>query len=468
MSQRNETLPLVLALFVTAGVVGSGLWWYRNTIPTPKPPTSGESTVTSNSKSAQLSLGDKLLIADKITPEKQAAIEALKQGNYNQAVAQLEATLQASRNDPEALIYLNNARIGNNKAYTIATSVPIGVEINAAEEMLRGVAQAQNEVNLAGGINGVPLQVIIANDNNDPQTAKQVAEKFASNKDILGVVGHFGSNVTLAGAQVYQNQGLVAISPTSTSVSLSKAGNYIFRTVTSDNFAGKALSNYMLKQLKQQKAAVFFNSQSNYSESLKDVFTTDLFASGGEVVAEFDFAQEDFQATKAMKQVMAQEAQVLMLAPNSATLDQALDVIQVNDGRLPMLGGDSAYKPKTLEIGRGDVQGMVLAVPWHFLGNPNAQFPRTARQLWGGDVNWRTAMAYDATQALIAALQTSPNPSRQSIQQALSQTGFTTQGAAGTIRFLPSGDRNQPVQLVTIEPDLNNSTNFDYKFVPVP
>jgi hypothetical protein len=40
--------------------------------------------------------------------------------------------------------------------------------------------------------------------------------------------------------------------------------------------------------------------------------------------------------------------------------------------------------------------GMVLAVPWHILGDPNSPFPKAASQLWGGEVSWRTALAYDA------------------------------------------------------------------------
>lgn len=67
-----------------------------------------------------------------------------------------------NRNDPEARIFLNNARIGKQKSYTIATSVPIGTDPNESLEILRGVAQAQNEINASGGIKGVPLKVAIA------------------------------------------------------------------------------------------------------------------------------------------------------------------------------------------------------------------------------------------------------------------------------------------------------------------
>jgi len=470
MSQKNETVVLLLSLLVTVALVATGLWWFTNRGGINLGGLTGSDNPTSTQRApnqpveARISLGDKLLFSSGETPEKQAAVKAIASGNYEAAVSELEALLKSDRNDPEALIYLNNARIGNRKSYAIAASIPIGTAQNPSEEVLRGVAQAQNEVNQAGGIGGVPLKVIIANDDNDPNVAQQVAEALVENQQVLGVVGNFDSDVTLAAGKVYEKGQLVQISPTSTSVQLSNAGDYIFRTVPSDRFAGNALSRHMLTQLKKQKAAVFFNSKSNYSQSLKNEFSTTLLGDGGEVVAEFDFSSPNFDVASSVQEAIGQGAEVLMLAPNTAALDQALQVVQVNEKRLQLLGGDSAYNPKTLEVGRSNAVGMVLAVPWHILGNPEAEFPKAANQLWGREVNWRTAMAYDATIALIAGI--GRNPSRTGVQQALATSDFSATGAAGAIRFLPSGDRNQTVQLVTIKP--GSRTSFGYEFIPVP
>ncbi len=88
---------------------------------------------------------------------------------------------------------------------------------------------------------------------------------------------------------------------------------------------------------------------------------------------------------------------MLMLAVNTGTLDKALQVVQVNRQRLSLLGGDDVYTPKTLEVVGELAENMVLAIPWHILSDPDAEFVQVARKLWGGEVNWRTAMAYDAT-----------------------------------------------------------------------
>ncbi|MEG4318935.1 MULTISPECIES: ABC transporter substrate-binding protein [unclassified Microcoleus] len=474
MSQKNETAVLVLSLLITIGLAGAGMWWLTSRggiIPggsSPQNQTFSKSPTGNSSQSEQqiqqrLSAGKKLLISEKASTKKQAAVEAIASGNYNAAISDLQASLKTNRNDPEALIYLNNARIGNQKSYTIAAAVPIGADINAAQEILRGVAQAQNEINQNGGISGTPLKVLIANDDNNPEIASQIASAIANNSEILGVIGHFGSDTTLAASKIYQQNQLVAISPTSTSVQLSGVGSNIFRTVPSDRFAANALSRYMLTKLQKQKVAVFFNSASSYSKSLKDEFTTAVYGDGGQIVSEFDLGKGNFNAAESVKSAIAQGAEVMMLASNSATIDQALQVVQVNAKRLPLLAGDGAYSAKTLQIGGAGAVDMVLAVPWHILADPQSNFPQTSKQLWDAEVSWRTALAYDAAIALIVGL--GRNPTRTGIQQALSASDFSPTGASGEIRFLPSGDRNRAVQLVIVKP--GNRTSYGYEFVPI-
>ena len=463
MSQKNEIVPLVLSIIITLAVLAIGGWWVQKV----SGDRSGDEKRVENSSSTsieeRISFGEKTLIPAQGSPEKRAGIEAIASGNFQSAVSNLEVALKAKKNDPEALIFLNNARIGNQQNYTIAVIVPIGSELNGSLEILRGVAQAQNEINQAGGIKGIPLKVAIANDDDKPETARKIATALVKKTELLAVVGPFSSDVSLEAGTVFKSGQLVAISPTSTSIKLSNFSPYFFRTVPSDYVAARALANYMVTKLQQQNAAVFFNSQSAYSQSLKAEFVTAVSLGGGQVESEVDLSSSDFSAAQSVEQARKQGAQVLMLAANTATLDKALQVVQVNGKQLNLLAGDDVYTKKTLEVGREAGVGMVVAVPWH-IGNSKSDFPRTSKQLWNADVNWRTALSYDATRALIAALQR--NPTRTGVQQALASSEFSTTGASGVIRFLPSGDRNATVQLVKIVPGNRSRTGYD--FAPVP
>ncbi|NJN75007.1 MAG: ABC transporter substrate-binding protein [Synechococcaceae cyanobacterium RL_1_2] len=475
MNQKKDTLILLISLMLTLGILGLGAWWLwgrngqfgfngggSNEKGTPTGEIDPHQPVDS-----LISGGDRLLVGTKVSREKTQAVAALMTGDYDTAVINLEAALSQNPNDPEGLIYLNNARIGAKKAYAIAVAVPIGNDLDGSQEILRGIAQAQEEINnQQGGINNIPLKVFIANDNNDSVLAQKLAKAFAKQPEILGVVGHWASDVSLATGEIYEAEKLVAISPISTSVKISSLGDYIFRTVPSDRFAGSALSRYQVQTLRKKATGIFYNSQSNYSRSLKDEFTTALFGDGGNVVGEYDLGDPNFNAANAINEAIAGGAEVLMLATNTGTLDQTLQVIQVNDGKLNLLAGDDAYAPKILQIGGRDAIGLVVAIPWHVLAHQDELFTQTSRQLWGGDVSWRTAMAYDAAKSLIMAISMNPNPDRATVQASLANPGFRAQGASGDVRFLPSGDRHQAVQLVEVQPGTRSGFGFD--FVPVP
>jgi branched-chain amino acid transport system substrate-binding protein len=80
--------------------------------------------------------------------------------------------------------------------------------------------------------------------------------------------------------------------------------------------------------------------------------------------------------------------------------------------------------------------------------------------MWGGDVNWRTAMAYDATNAIIQGLKQAKT--RQGLQAALADSRFAVNGATGQFGF-EHGDRQGEILLVKIKQaksDRGNSYQF--------
>jgi branched-chain amino acid transport system substrate-binding protein len=103
----------------------------------------------------RISLGDKLFITDQNRPEKKAGVQAFKEQNYELALFNFEASLRKEPNQPETLIYKNNTQAQTKNPLKIAVVVPITSNLDFAQEMLRGVAMAQNKINKAGGIKNV-------------------------------------------------------------------------------------------------------------------------------------------------------------------------------------------------------------------------------------------------------------------------------------------------------------------------
>lgn len=420
-----------------------------------------------------LSCGEEILVSGSATQIKQEGVKAFATGDYAKAITLLEQAWQ-ERRDPETLIYLNNARVINRSAYSIAIAVPIQNNRDSALEILRGVAQAQNEVNQGTKINGIGLKVLIADDASKPIQAQKIAEDLAGKRDILAVIGHLSSEVTLAAVPIYTQQQLVLISPGSTSVKLTawgmKPDRFFFRTVPSDRFAGQALATYLHNQLEQQTATILYNPANNFSKSIREQFSISFAASGGQVVKEFDLSKPEFNPANSIDQAQKQGSTALVLLPDDQTstdaFPNALKIINANQGRYWMVGGDTLYSPKVLQtVGQAAANRLVVAIPWHRWDSRNREFPQTTQQLWGGGVSWRTALAYDATRALITALEKKQNPNRRDVQQALSAPNFQAFGATGKISF-NGGDRTESaIALVKVVP--SNCSTERYAFVPV-
>jgi len=219
----------------------------------------------------------------------------------------------------------------------------------------------------------------------------------------------------------------------------------------------------MIEEKQQSKVAIFYNSQSEHSKSLKFEFSSAVSLAGGTVTNIFDLSEPNFSAAKSFQQASNGGAEALMFSTDPQKLDKALQVIQVNRKRLSLLGGDDIYTAKTLQIGGEAAEGMVIEIPWHIKSSPGSDFAKTSKQLWGAEVSWRTAMAYDAAQAIITAMANSSQVTRTSIQKSLADNNFAAPGANEKVRFSPSGDRLSNIQLVEIRA---NNNQFEYEFVP--
>jgi branched-chain amino acid transport system substrate-binding protein len=457
-------LPKInLLQYVVVGMIGIMIGYVFR-----QPPIANSCDKETYSSNDRISLGEKILLTQDKNPDKEAGVKAFLDGDCKTAIEKFESYRKAKPTDPEALIYLNNAKARENRnRLKIAVSVPIGTDPNVAKEMLRGVAQAQDEVNNNNsGINGKALEVAIANDDNDPFTARNIAKAFVTDKNVLAVVGHHSSDVTKEAGKEYNSGELVAISPTSTSIQISNFSRYVFRTVPNDKLAAEKLAEYMVTNLQNKKAAVFYDFGSAYSESLKEEFAKAVKDKYGEVLETFDLSKLNFNANTAVKKAISQNIEVLMLIPNSITMDKVQEVVKEvknNQKQLSLLGGDVLYSPKILGIWGKQFEGMVVTIPWNIDSNPKSNFVKNSKTLWKAPVSWQTATSYDATQAIIGALKI--NNTRNGIQKTLHSSSFSVNGATGKIQFSESGDRiNNNIFLVKVQ---QKPGTKEYEFVTI-
>ncbi len=453
--------------------------------PPPSSPVLPETTKACNTiLKDNLSCGEEILLSD-FTParsDKQKGAEAFAAGDYTEAVNWFEKSWQKER-DPETLIYLNNARINAQKnsgkpIYTIAVATPLeglpdGTS-RSGKHVLRGVAQAQNRA-IKEGLN---LRILIGDDTNEKEQAQKIANALVNKSEILGVVGHYSSDITISTLPIYQQNQLVLISSSSAASQLSLEGTrqdrVFFRTGPTTKIMAQTLVNYLIKEVPQKNIAIFYNHQNKFGQSMREDFNNSLSANHGKIVydsasEEVDLASSKFNPQLALKEAQKHGAKVLAIFPDGNitryAFQNGLDLIRENKGNLWVVGVSSLYDHKTLEqVGKYTLNRFVLFGRWHPLSSSNNQFSKEAQSYWQEDVNWQTATAYDATLALIAPLKKQATPSRSGVQKVLAAPNFQTAGATGKVSFNGS-DRKET--LATILKVVPNCSKSSYIFVPV-
>jgi branched-chain amino acid transport system substrate-binding protein len=392
-----------------------------------------------------ISLGEEILSKNN-TPEKQAGAKAFEDKNYPQAVANFEASLQKNPNDPEARIYLNNAKAANSKLIIkIAVSVPFGVNQPIAEEILRGVAEVQKEINGDYGINGKPLQVIIANDNNEAKLAETIAEKFVKDTTIFAVVGHNASNASVAAAPIYKDGKLVMISPTSFANQL-RESSYVFRMVPQITFFAAQLSKGLGKAIPNPKVAICVDNVSPDQESFKNEFKYVVSAYRGQHIdLHCNLADPSFNSITVVEEIRKNNVNSLMVAPYVNNLPKAMEFFKaVRENQLPieLFGSPTLYNDKTIEWGGEALEGLILSVPYY----PNEKEKDSFQKVWKTELNtWRSSMAKDTTKAITTGLQQllqQKHPTRQELDNILRNPNFKVKGVTGEFKFNSStGER---------------------------
>ena len=395
---------------------------------------------------SRISLGEEIL-SKTSTPEKQAGAKAFGDKNYSEAVANFKTSLQKNPNDPEARIYLNNAKAANSKQIIkIGVSVPFGGNQTIAEEILRGVAEIQEEINRDDGINGKPLQVVIANDNNDSISAQEVARKFVKDPAIFAVVGHNSSNASVAAAPIYKDGKLVMVSPTSYGNEL-REDAYVFRMVPQITFFAAQTSKAVGKAIPNPKVAVCVDiAVSPDQEAFKKAFQDVILAYKGQLIdIPCNLADPNFNPSSVVEAIRKYKPNSLMVAPFVNNLPKGIEIfktVQENQLKMKLFGSPTLYTGQTINLGGETVEGLTFSVPYY----PDSTEKNSFSRQWKTGLNtWRSPMAKDATKAITTGLQQllkQQQPTRQALDNILRNPNFKINGVTGEFKFnKDSGER---------------------------
>ncbi len=264
-------------------------------------------------------------------------------------------------------------------AGTAAAQIKMGVEgpitgPNAAfgAQLKNGAEQAVADINAKGGILGQKIALSFGDDVSDPKQGVSVANKFVGD-GVKFVVGAFNSGVTMPSSEVYQENGILEITPASTNPKITERGMWnIFRTCGRDDQQGSVAAAYILKHFKGKKVAVV-DDKTTYGKGLADETVKGLAKGGMKPVLRegINTGDKDFSAlVSKIKQAKAD-----LVYWGGLHTEGGLIVRQMRDQgvKTPMMGADGITTDEFASIGGPGVEGTLMTYGPDARKNPAAK-----------------------------------------------------------------------------------------------
>ncbi len=174
---------------------------------------------------------------------------------------------------------------GQAKPYKVGTLQPLsGTAAAGGKTALVGVQMAVDRVNKSGGINGRPIELVIADYESKPDTGRRKAEKLVVEDKIDAHVGGYLSNVCIACMPVYEEHKLVNMVSVclDTTITTSKCSRYTFRPFDYAPAQAVAISPYLVNKMGKKWHIAYLDYA--WGQSTKDAYVEQIKKNGGEVV----------------------------------------------------------------------------------------------------------------------------------------------------------------------------------------
>lgn len=310
------------------------------------------------------------------------------------------------------------------------------------QDMRNIVSLLVDEANAKGGINGNKLELVVEDDAGDPRTAALAAQKLAS-AGVIAAIGTYGSAVTEASQNIFDEAGIVQIGTGSTSVRLTEKGlPRFFRTSPRDDAQGKSAAALISKG--NYKRVALLHDNSSYAKGLAEE-TRSVLENVGIPVIFFDAltpGERDYTAI--LTKLKAANPDLVFYTGYYPETGMLLRQKKEMGWNAPMMGGDAANHQDLVKIAGADA-----ATGYFFISPPlpqdidsetAKQFLDAYKQKYGQlPVSVWAILAGDAFKAIEHALQEGATNSEE-IAAHLKQL-HTLRGLSGSIGFNAKGDR---------------------------
>ena len=333
-----------------------------------------------------------------------------------------------------------------------AQNIPIAVVgpitgSNAAlgEQMKRGAEMAVADINAKGGVLGKKLDLIEQDDACDPKQAVAAANDVVGKK-VVFVAGHYCSSSSIPASAVYNEAGVLQMTPASTNPALTddaakKGWNNVFRSCGRDDVQGGVAGKYLADRFKGKKVAIV-HDKTAYGKGIADETLKAMNKAGLKETMYEAITQGDKDFTALISKM--KQANIDVIYFGGYQTEGGLIVRQARDQGLKaqFIGADALVTEEFWKITGPAGEGTLMTFPPDPRHVPAAKAVVDKFKAAGYDPEGYTLYTYAAIQAFAAAADKAKSLKVDDLSKTLKS--MTVDTVIGPLSWDKKGDVTDP------------------------
>jgi len=293
-------------------------------------------------------------------------------------------------------------------------------------------------------INGqkVTLQLISEDDGADPKQGTAVAQKLVDAR-VNGVIGHLNSGTTVPASKIYNDAGIVQISPATTAPAYTRQRfPGAFRVVASDAKLGGTLARYAAETLKVKNIAVI-DDRTTYGQGVADEFVKGAKAAGMKVTGREFTSDKATDYTAILTSIKARKPDLIFFGGMDSVAGPMLKQVKALGIPATFMGGDGMCTEALGRLaGDGLGEGKVYCAEAGGVKGPQEKvmedFRARYKKKFNQDVQLYAPYVYDSVMVMATAMQNAKSADPAKYLPVLKAIRY--EGVTGTIQFDQAGD----------------------------
>lgn len=307
----------------------------------------------------------------------------------------------------------------------------------------QGLEMALEEINREKVL-GRSIELLWKDDEGSVSHGRVVAQQLAENPDVMAVIGHYQSSVTIPVSLIYQHYGLLMVSATATATKVtSRDGmDLVFRNIPDDRQVASQLADFSRNQ--GYKRIIVFNEDNEFGSSLANAFENRADQIGINVVDRraYDFTTGASHFKKIIQTWLDfYQFDAVFLAGVVPKAAEFIALARDMGIAVPIIGGDGLDSPQLWDIGGDRVNGVIVGTYFHAdqSGKKVAPFVKAFHKKYGVMPDSWAAQAYDTLHLLATAMRTAGTCNPPQVANAL-RTMEPFEGVTGQTLFEENGN----------------------------